>query len=175
MNTSKNVLARAALGVTLTALSAASVATAQAGTPHTASSTVTRTGTGGNTSTRQSSVTTNAQGGYTAHSTFTGPAGNVTTHTQSGAYNPATKTYSTSASTSYPNGKQSNFVSSTQATGNGYVRSSTWTGPNGKTVTSQGQASYNAATGTINQSRTTTGAFGGTTTETRTVQPGSGG
>jgi len=175
MNASKNVLSRLTLGLTAVALSVAGLANAQAGEPHTANSTVTRTGPAGNTSTRQTSVTTNGQGGYTAHSTITSPAGNVSTHTQSGTYDPATKTYSSSGTTTYPNGKQSTFTSSTQATGNGYVRSSSWTGPNGRTVTSQGQATYDPATRTINQSRTTTSPFGGTSTESRTIQPGSGG
>jgi hypothetical protein len=41
-------------------------------------------------------------------------------------------------------------------------------------VTTQGQATYNSSTGTLNQSRTVTGPNGHTATESRTVQVGSG-
>ena len=56
--------------------------------------------------------------------------------------------------------------------GNGYTRSATHTGPNGNSVTSQGGATYNAATGQIDQSRTTTGPEGHSATETRTIDIG---
>jgi len=49
------------------------------------------------------------------------------------------------------------------------VHSSTYTGPNGQSVTSQGRATYNPSTGTINQSRTTTGPDGQSATESRIV------
>jgi hypothetical protein len=146
---------------------------ALAGTPRAASSTVTRTGPAGNTTTRQTNVATNGQGGYTANSTLTGPAGKTATRQQSGSYNPATKTLTRSGTTTGPNGKQSSFNTSLQATGNGgYNRNATRTGPNGNTVTTTGQGSYNPSTGTYNQSRTTTGPNGKSATETRTVTPG---
>ncbi len=148
------------------------VSTADARPPRSASSTVTRTGPAGNTASRQSNVSTTGQGGYSASSTATGPAGNTATRQQSGSYNAATKTFSRSGTTTGPAGNQSSFNSSVQATGNGYQRSATHTGPNGNSATSQGQASYNSATGTINQSRTTTGPNGKSATETKTIQTG---
>jgi hypothetical protein len=147
---------------------------AHAAPPRSGSSTVMRTGPAGNTTTRQTNVSTNGQGGYKASSTVTGPAGNTATRQQSGAYNPSTGTYSRSGTTTGPNGKQSSFNTSVQATGNGYQRNATHTGPNGNSVTTQGQATYNSSTGTLNQSRTVTGPNGHTATESRTVQVGSG-
>lgn len=148
-------------------------AAVQARPPHTFGSTVTRTGPAGKTSTRQSSLTTNGQGGYSAGSTLTGPYGHTTTRSQSGAYDSATQSYNRSGTTTYPNGQQSSFNTSLQATSNGYTRSAARTGPNGQSITSQGQASYNPATGTINQSRTTTYPNGQTSTENRTIDVGS--
>jgi len=148
------------------------VSTADARPPRSASSTVTRTGPAGNTATRQSSISTNGQGSYSSSSSYTGRAGNTTTRQQSGSYNPSTKTYTRSGTTTGPAGNQSSLNTSVQATGNGYQRSATRTGPNGNSVNTQGQASYNAATGTINQSRTTTGPNGKSATESRTIQTG---
>jgi hypothetical protein len=137
--------------------------------PRTVTSTVTHTGPAGNTYTRQSTLLTNGQGGFTANSTLTGPKGNTITRQQSGTYDAATKTYTSSGTITGPNGKQSNFQTTVQGTGNGYVRNSTLTGPNGNTVTTTGQGAYNASTGTFNQSRTTTFPNGQTATENRTV------
>jgi hypothetical protein len=148
------------------------VSTADAGPPRSGSSTVSRTGGAGNTATRQSSVSTNGQGGYSASSSYTGRAGNTSTRQQSGSYNPATKTYTRSGTTTGPAGNQSSFNTSVQATGNGYQRSATRTGPSGNSVNTQGQASYNPATGTVNQGRTTTGPNGKSATESRTIQTG---
>jgi hypothetical protein len=67
--------------------------------------------------------------------TRTGPAGNTATRQQSGSYNAATHTYTRSGSTTGPNGKQSSFNTSLQATGNGYNRTATRTAPNGATAT----------------------------------------
>lgn len=128
----------------LPVLCLAAISTAEAGPPRSASSTVTRTGPAGNTATRQAS----------------------------GSYNPTTGTFTRSATTTGPAGKQSSLNTSVQVTGNGYQRSATRTGPNGNTVTSQGQASYNSATGTVNQSRTVTGPNGQSATESRTIQTG---
>jgi len=164
------------LGITgamiLPALWAASVSLAVAappGKPRAAGAAVTRTGPSGNTATRQSNVATNGQGGYTAGSTVTGPAGNTATRQQSGAYNPATQMYTRSGTTTGPNGNQSSLTTSAQATGNGLDRSATRTGPNGNSVATNGQATYNPATGTASQSRTTTGANGRSASENRTV------
>jgi hypothetical protein len=143
---------------------------AEARPPRSGSATVTRTGPAGNSSVRQSNLSTTGQGGYSASSSYTGRAGNTATRQQSGAYNPATKTFSRSGGTTGPAGNQSSFNTSVQATGNGYQRNAVHTGPNGNRVTSQGQASYNPATGTINQSRTTTGPNGKSATESRTIQ-----
>jgi hypothetical protein len=111
------------------------VSTADARPPRSASSTVTRTGPAGNTATRQSSISTNGQGGYSSSSSYTGRAGNTTTRQQSGSYNPSTKTYTRSGTTTGPAGNRSSFNTSVQATGNGYQRSATRTGPNGKSAT----------------------------------------
>jgi hypothetical protein len=162
----------ALLGVALPVLCIVTIADANARPPRSAGSTVTRTGPAGNTTTRQSNIATNGQGGYNASSTLTGPNGKTATRQQSGSYNPAAKTYTRSGTTTGPNGNQSNFNTSVQATSNGYDRTATRTGPNGSSVTSQGQATYNPATGTLNQSRTTTGPNGKTATESRTVNVG---
>jgi hypothetical protein len=154
--------------------SASAGAAAPARQPRTFTSTVTHTGPLGNTFTRQSTLTTNGQGGYTATSTLTGPKGNtIATRQQSGSYDPATKTYQSSGTITGANGKQANFNTTIQGTGNGYVRNSTLTGPNGNSVTTTGQGAYNAATGTFNQSRTTTFPNGQTAGEssTWTVSP----
>ena len=159
--------------IILPALWAASGGVAAAGPPRSANATVTRTGSAGNTVSRQSNVATNGQGGYSAKTTATGPAGNTVTRQSSGAYNAATQTYARSGTTTGPTGNQSSFSTSVQATGNGHDRTATHTGPNGKTVTSSGQATYNPATGTLNQSRTVTGPNGKSATESRaaTVTP----
>jgi hypothetical protein len=139
--------------------------------PHIATATVTRTGPLGNSYSRQTNITTNGKGGYSANSTLTGPTGQIATRQSSGAYNPSTQTYSRAGTTTFANGKQLSFSSSTQATGNnGYVHSSTHTGPNGGQVTVQGQGSYNPATQSFTQSRTVTGPNGNSSTENRTVQ-----
>jgi hypothetical protein len=139
-------------------------------TPRTFNSTVTHTGPAGNTLTRQSSLTTNGQGGFTSKSTWTGPKGNTATAQQSGEYDAATKTYTSSGTFTGPNGKQSTVNTTVQGNGNGgYTRTSTLTGPNGNTVTTTGQGQYNAATGTFNQSRTTTYPNGQSSSESRSV------
>lgn len=161
-----------AAGLALPVICLVAVSTAEARPPRSASSNVTRTGPAGNTSSRQSNVSTNGQGGYSASSTATGPGGKTATRQQSGAYDPATKTYTRQGTTTGPAGNQSSFNTSVQATGNGYQRNATRTGPNGNSTTTQGQATYNPSTGTINQSRTTTGPNGKTATESRTIQTG---
>jgi hypothetical protein len=168
MNTRNWTLTAAVAALPLLCMVA--VSSADARPPRSASSTVNRTGPAGNTSTRQSNVSTTGQGGYSASSTYKGPAGNTSTRQQSGSYNAATGTLTRSATTTGPAGKQSTSNTTLQATGNGYQRSAVHTGPNGNSVTSQGQASYNSATGTVNQSRTTTGPNGNSATENRTIQ-----
>jgi hypothetical protein len=139
-------------------------------TPRTFNSTVTHTGAAGNTLTRQSSLTTNGQGGFMSNSTWTGSKGNTATAQQSGQYNAATKTYTSTGTFTGPNGRQSTFNTTVQGNGNGgYTRTSTLTGPNGNTVTTTGQGQYNATTGTFNQSRTTTYPNGQSSTESRSV------
>jgi hypothetical protein len=139
-------------------------------TPRTFNSTVTHTGTAGNTLTRQSSLTTNGHGGFTSNSTWTGPKGKAVTAQQSGQYNAATRTYTSSGTVTGPNGRQATFNTTVQGNGNGgYTRTSTLTGPNGNTVTTAGQGQYNAATGTFNQSRTTTYPNGQSSSENRSV------
>jgi hypothetical protein len=138
--------------------------------PRTFNSTVTHTGPGGNTITRQSTLTTNGHGGYTASSTWIGPKGNtIATGQRSGSYDPATKTYSSSGTLTGANGKQVNYNTAVQGTGNGYVRNTTVTGPNGNSTTIQGRGTYNPSSGTFNQSRTTTFPNGQSATENRTV------
>jgi hypothetical protein len=139
-------------------------------TPRTFNSTVTHTGPAGNTLTRQSSLTTNGQGGFTSNSTWTGPKGNTATAQRTGQYNAATKTYTSSGTLTGASGKQSTFNTTVQGNGNGgYTRTTTLTGPNGNTVTTNGQGQYNAATGTFNQSRTTTYPNGQSSSESRSV------
>jgi len=142
---------------------------ANAAPPKSASSTVTRTGPAGNSATRHSSVSTNGQGGYTAGSTVTGPAGNQTSRQQSGVYNPATQTFTRSGGTTGPAGNSTSFSTSTQKTADGYQRTGVRTGPNGNSVTTTGQGSYDASTGTVTQSRSITGPNGNGPTESRTV------
>jgi hypothetical protein len=171
MNTNrKRILSLAAIA--LPALWVATVSDANARPPRAASSTTTHTGPAGNTANRQSSIATNGAGGYQASSTATGPAGNTATRQQTGAYDPATKTYTRNGTTTGPAGQQSSSSSSVQATGNGYQRNASHTGPNGNSATSQGQATYNSSTGTLNQSRTTTGPNGKSATETKAINVG---
>jgi hypothetical protein len=172
MKTKRHSMISVTAGICLPVLWLAGGSTANAGPPRSASSSVTRTGPAGNTGARQSTLSTNGSGGYNASSTVSGPAGNTATRQQSGAYDPTTKTYSRSGVTTGAAGKQSSFNSSVQATGNGYQRNAARTGPNGKSVTTQGQASYDASTGTVNQSRTTTGPNGKSATESRSATVG---
>jgi hypothetical protein len=138
--------------------------------PRTFNSTVTHTGPAGSTITRQSTLTTNGHGGYTASSTWIGPKGNtLATGRRSGIYDPATKTYRSSGTLTGANGRQASYNTTVQATGNGYIRNSTVTGPNGNSATVQGQGTYNSSSGTFNQSRTTTFPNGQTATENRAV------
>jgi hypothetical protein len=174
MSKKRDLILKLSGAVILPALCAANMAAAAAApavrAPRTFTSTVTHTGPAGNTYTRQSTLSTNGQGGFTANSTLTGPKGNtIATRQQSGTYDPATKTYTSSGTITGPNGKQSNFQTTVQGTGSGYVRNSTLTGPNGNTVTTTGQGTYNASAGTFNQSRTTTFPNGQTASENRTV------
>jgi len=148
----------------------AAAATPAAQAPRTFNSTVSHTGPAGNTVTRQSTLTTNGHGGFTSNSTWTGPKGNTVTSQRSGQYDAATKTYTSSGTLTGVNGKQSTFNTTVQGNGNGgYTRNSTLTGPNGNTVTTAGQGQYNTATGTFNQSRTTTYPTGQTSSENRSV------
>lgn len=126
--------------VMLPLLCMAGLKSADAGTPRGAGATVTRTGPAGNSTVRESAVATNGQGGYSAHSTLTGPAGKTATRQQSGSYNPGTQTYSRSGSTG-ANGRQSNFSTALEKTSNGYQRTATRSGPNGKSVTSTSNVS----------------------------------
>jgi hypothetical protein len=151
------------------ALWSAGAGVALAGTPRTFNSTVTHTGPLGNTVTKQSSVTTNGHGGFSSNTTWTGPKGNTATRQQTGSYDAVTKTYTSSGTFTGPAGKQSTFNTTVQGTGNGYTRNTTVTGPDGKTTTINGQGAYNSATGTFNQSRTTTLPNGQSATENRNV------
>jgi hypothetical protein len=56
-----------------------------------------------------------------------------------------------------------------QKTDTGYTRDVTHTGPNGKTVTTDGSANYDSSTGTLTQQRTVTGPNGQSSTATREV------
>jgi len=173
MKSKRDWVLNAVAGMALPALCFATISDANAARPpRSFNSGVSRTGPAGNTATRQTNVTTNGQGGFNSSTTYAGKAGNTTTRTGSGSYNPSTQTYTRSATTNYPNGKQSSVNTSVQATGNGYQRNATRTGPNGATATSQGQANYNPSTGTLNQSRTVTGPNGNSATESRAVTVG---
>jgi hypothetical protein len=138
--------------------------------PRTFNSTVSHTGPAGNTVTRQSTLTTNGHGGFSSNSTWTGPRGNTATGHSSGQYNAATRTYTSSGTLTGINGRQSTFNTTVQGNGSGgYTRNTTLTGPNGNSVTVAGRGQYNAATGTFNQSRTTTYPNGQTSSESRSV------
>jgi hypothetical protein len=153
----------------LCALPLLCVESANAAPPKHATSTVTRTGAGGNSATKNSNMSTNGAGGYTAGSTVTGPAGNQASHQQSGAYNAATQTYTRSGGTTGPLGNSTSSSTSAQKTATGYQRSAVHTGAAGNSVTTTGQASYNAATGTATQSRSVKGPNGNGPTESRSV------
>ena len=57
-----------------------------------------------------------------------------------------------------------------QGNGNGgYTRTTTLTGPKGNSVTTTAQGQYDAATGTFNQSRTTSYPNGQSSSESRSV------
>jgi hypothetical protein len=168
----RNWFVEVTAGIALPVMCVILINDAVARPPRSATSAVTHTGPAGNSATRQTNVSTTGQGGYSANSTLTGPAGNTATRQQSGSYNASTKTFTRSGTTTGPAGNQSSFSSSVQGTGNGYQRSATHTGPNGNSVTTQGQATYNSSTGTLNQSRTVTGPNGKTATESRTLQTG---
>lgn len=173
MSIKRDIAIKMTAAALLPALWAATFSSAQAQAPRmqrTYNSTVTHTGPAGNTLTRQSSLTTNGQGGVTSNSTWTGPKGNIATAQQSGQYNAATKTYTGGGTFTGPNGQQSTFNTTVQGNGaGGYTRTTTVTGPNGKTATTTGQGQYNAAAGTLNQSRTTTYPNGQTSGESRSV------
>jgi hypothetical protein len=175
MNKKRELVLKISGAAILSVLWAASFGSAVAATPaahvpRTFNSTVSHTGPAGNTVTRQSTLTTNGHGGFTSNSTWTGPKGDTVTGQSSGQYNAATKTYTSSGTLTGATGKASTFNSTVQGNGNGgYTRNSTLTGPNGNTVTGAGQGQYNAATGTFNQSRTTTYPNGQTSSESRSV------
>jgi hypothetical protein len=136
MKCKRDWVLNAVAGMALPALCFATISDANAARPpRSFNSGVSRTGPAGNTATRQTNVTINGQGGFNSSTTYTGKAGNTTTRTGSGSYNPSTQTYTRSATTTYPNGKQSSVNTSVQATGNGYQRNATRTGPNGATGT----------------------------------------
>ena len=140
-------------------------------TPRTFNSTVTHTGPAGNSLTRQSRLTTNGQGGFTSNSTWTGPKGQdghraaervSTTPPPRPIRAPVPSPGPTASS---PRSTRPCKVTATAATT--VPRRSP--GPNGNTVTTTGQGQYNAATGTFNQSRTTTYPNGQSSTESRSV------
>jgi hypothetical protein len=106
MTIKRELILKAIMGVMLPVWTI-SIGTAMAGEPRAASASVSRTG----------------------------PAGKTATRQQSGSYNPTTKTYSRSGTTTGPNGKQSSFNTSTTATGSGLDRAATRTGPNGSSAT----------------------------------------
>src|ERR1700759_2620511 len=172
MKSKRNKFVYLAAGFALPLLWTAGISDASARPPRGGSATVTRTGPAGNMVSRTTNVSTTGAGGFNSRSTVTGPAGNSATRVQSGSYNAATNTWNRSATTTGPAGNQSSVNATVQGTGNGYQRNVTRTGPNGQTVTTQGQASYNPATGTLNQSRTVTGPNGKSATESRTVNVG---
>jgi hypothetical protein len=172
MKPKRNAFVYLAAGLALPVLWTVGVTDASARPPRAGSATVTRTGPGGNTASRTTNVSTTGAGGFNSRSTVTGPAGNTASRVQSGSYNSTTNTWNRSATATGRAGNQSNFNATVQGTGNGYQRNATRTGPNGQTVTTQGQASYNPSTGMLNQSRTVTGPNGKSATENRTVNVG---
>lgn len=131
-------------------------------------STVTRTGPEGRTLTRNSQSTA-TEHGFQSSSTVTGPNGKSAMRSQTGNYDPETKTWTRNANSVGPNGKTASTSATVQKTDNGYTRDVTHTGPNGKSATTQGSGSYDASTGTYTQQRTTTGPNGKSATTSRQV------
>jgi len=130
--------------------------------------TVTRTGPEGRSATRDSTRTATDHG-FQSSTSVTGSGGKTATRTQTGNYDPATKTWTRDANSVGPNGKTAATEAVVQKTDNGYTRDVTRTGPNGKSVTTQGSASYDASTGTLTQERTKTGPNGNSSSVSREV------
>lgn len=113
--------------------------------------TILRTNGSGQTASRQI-VTQRTGSGYTKSTTAAGVQGNTATRSARGTWDPATKTWSRSASTTGSAGRTA--ASSSTVTTNGYVKSSTVTGPRGNTASRTTQGNWDPDTKTW--TRTTT-------------------
>jgi len=69
--------------------------------------------------------------------TRTGPHGRSIVHNGSASYDPASKTFTRSSSTTGPNGGTTSSTGTIVGTGNGTVRTTSFTGLNGQTHTEQ--------------------------------------
>ena len=77
----------------------------------------------------------------------TGPQGGVTTRSATGAYHPATKTWTHDATTTRPDGSTATTHGERTRTEDGYQRTTTHTGSQG-TTTVEGPGSWDPATKT---------------------------
>ena len=151
--TSKNKTSSVMFGVSAAALLSIaglvndSSGTANAARPRagqTTHTTVTRTGPAGNSATRNTTATATANG-FESSSTVTGSNGKTASRSQTGTYDPATKTWTRSANSVGPNGKTASTDVVVQKTDTGFTRDVTKTGPNGKTTSTSRQTTVTPA------------------------------
>ncbi len=129
---------------------------------------VTRTGPGGKTATTHDEVQ-RTEDGYTKTTTHTGPQGGVTTRNATGAYDPATKTWTHDATTTRPDGSTATSHGERTRTEDGYQRTTTHTGPQG-TTTVEGQGTWDPATKTWTREKVVTRPDGSTSKTEVTTQ-----
>jgi hypothetical protein len=155
----------------------------------------TRTLSNGQTIQRQSAVKHAEPGSVSRFRSVQGPNGKTATSEFARDYDASTQTLSRDRAVTGPNGQTATRNSDVTRTENGAMRDVVRTGPEGKTVTSHGEiaregntvtgsrtvtgpdgatvsrdgvASYDAATQTLTQTRTTTGPQGESSTKTTT-------
>jgi hypothetical protein len=102
--------------------------------------------------------------GYVRDVTHTGPAGGTSTRHTEANYDPATRTATRSSTATGPDGKTVASNATTVRTEDGYQRDVTKTGPEGKTVTAHTDAVIDREAGTAQRTTTVTGPDGKTAT-----------
>jgi hypothetical protein len=106
MNMQRETTLKMSLALMLPLLWTATLATADAGTPRAATSTVSRTGPAGKTATRQAAGSYNAATNtYSRSAVTTGPNGRSVSSSGQATYNPATGTVKQSRTSTGPNGR----------------------------------------------------------------------
>jgi hypothetical protein len=103
-------------------------------------------------------------GGYSRATTHTGPNGGVTTRNATGAYDPASKTWSKDVTTTRPDGRSATTQVNGQRTEVGYTKTTTHTGPQGGVTTRSATGAYDPATKTWTHDAITTRPDGSTAT-----------